>query len=224
MKNIIAEIKIKPSILFMVFISSMFVQPVVFAADSQIVEGIEYQLVKPAQPTSVAEGQVEVLELFWYGCPHCYHFEPVLEKWLKNKPGNVKFVRLPAVMNPGWEVHARAYYVAELLGLLDKIHKPFFDAVQKNRAAMSSPGNIASFFENYGISKEKFLKVYRSFAVNTRIARSRKQAKRYGATSVPTIIINGKYRSNATIAGGSHKHLIAVMNYLVQKESKKTAR
>jgi thiol:disulfide interchange protein DsbA len=206
--------------LLLVFASTMIAQSLVIAADSQFVEGIEYQLVKPAQLTSVPEDKIEVLELFWYGCPHCYSFEPILKKWLKNKPANVTFVRLPAVLNPGWEVHARAYYVAELLGVLDKIHKPFFSAVQRNRTAMSSPENIATFFKKYGVSKDKFMKVYKSFAVNTRIARARKQARRYGATSVPTIIINGKYRSNATIAGGSHEHLIEVMDHLVKKESK----
>jgi len=182
-------------------------------------EGVEYVKITPVQPTLASPGNVEVIELFWYGCPHCYKFEPYVKTWLKNKPDNVEFIRLPATLNKSWEVHARTYYVAELLGVLDKIHAPFFDAVQKNKRKMRTPDDVAKFFSQYGVEKEKFLKVYNSFAVRTRISRAHSQIKRYGSHGVPEIVINGKYRTNSTLAGGSFEKMLKVVDYLIQKES-----
>ncbi|CAN0425212.1 unnamed protein product, partial [Phaeothamnion confervicola] len=97
----------------------------------EFVAGQHYQEIKPAIATSAAEGKVEVLELFWYGCSHCYAFEPQLIEWAKSKPDYVEFVRVPAVFAHNWEIHARAYYAAQQLGVLEKIHQPLFDAIHK---------------------------------------------------------------------------------------------
>lgn len=187
--------------------------------DFTYTEGVEYIKITPAQPTQVAPGKVEVLELFWYGCPHCYKFEPYIKKWLKNKPDAAEFVRTPAAFNPRWKTHAGAYYVAELLNILDKIHGPLFDEIQKNRRGLNTPDSLAEFFSQHGVEKKKFLEIYNSFAVRTRLNRDYGQMKRYGVRSVPTIIINGKYRTTSTLAGGSNEDLIKLINYLVEKES-----
>lgn len=182
-------------------------------------EGVEYIKITPAQLTQVAPGKVEVLELFWYGCPHCYKLEPYINKWLKNRPAAAEFIRTPAALNPKWKVHAGAYYVAELLNITDKIHEPLFDAIQKNRRGLNTPDSLAEFFSKYGVEKKKFLEIYNSFAVRTRLSRDYGQVKRYGIRSVPSIIINGKYRTNATLAGGKNEDLIKLINFLVEKES-----
>jgi thiol:disulfide interchange protein DsbA len=182
------------------------------------IEGIEYQRVVPAQQTTAKKGQVEVVELFWYGCPHCYRLEPDLKKWLKNKPENVVFRRVPAQMNPGWIVHAKLYYVAEILGVADKLHDAIFHEIQENHNMLDKEDAMAAFFVKHGISRQQFLKVYRSIGLRTRLAHGRGMGQRYGAHSVPTLIVNGKYRTNVTNAGGTHALLFKVIDELIQKE------
>ena len=189
------------------------------AAKTTYVEGVNYEMIIPAQPTQVGPEKVEVVELFWYGCPHCFKFEPYVKKWLENKPESAEFVRMPASLNPRWKLHAGAYYVAELLNITDKVHEPLFEELHKDRNSLQTPEALADFFSKYGVEKEKYLKIHGSFAVSTRLNRDYSQAKRYGIRSVPTVVVNGKYRTNATLAGGSNEDLIKVINYLVEKES-----
>ena len=189
------------------------------ATKTTYLEGVHYEKITPAQPTQVGPEKVEVVELFWYGCPHCFKFEPYVKKWLENKPANAEFIRIPASFNARWKLHAGAYYVAELLNITDKVHEPLFDALDKDRNSLANPKALAEFFSKHGVAEEKFLKIYDSFAVRTRLNRDYSQLKRYGIRSVPAVVINGKYRTNATLAGGRNEDLIKVINYLVEKES-----
>jgi thiol:disulfide interchange protein DsbA len=183
-------------------------------------EGIEYQRIEPSVPTSVPAGKVEVVELFWYGCPHCFHFEPELNKWVKKLPKNVVFKRIPAALNPGWDVHAATFYTEQILGLEDKAHDAFFDAIHKQHLSLMTPETIAAWFEkNYQVPQKKFLDVYHSFSVQAKVASAKTLVERYGVNSVPTIIIDGKYRTDASMAGGSYPNLLKVMDYLVKKEA-----
>ena len=188
---------------------------------ASIVEGFEYKRIVPAQQTQAPAGKVEVVELFWYGCSHCYRFEPSLQKWLKNKPDDVVFRRIPAQLNKSWVIHAQAFYTAQALGVIDKMHEKLFDAIHKDRRKLNTVDAIAALFVENGISREKFDKAFNSFGVKTKMANARGMEQRYGAHSVPTIIVNGKYRSDATMAGGSHKDLINVVNFLINKERSK---
>jgi len=188
---------------------------------ASIVEGFEYKRIVPAQQTQAPAGKIEVIELFWYGCPHCYRFEPSLSAWLKNKPADVVFKRIPAQLNPGWVIHAQAFYTAEALGVGDKMHHKLFEAMHKSKRKLKTADEIAALFVENGISKKKFDKVFNSFGVKTKMANARGMVQRYGANSVPTIIVNGKYRSDATSAGGTHKDLINVVNFLINKERSK---
>lgn len=184
----------------------------------KLVEGENYKLVSPPQPTS-AKDKIEVVELFWYGCPHCFHLEPYVKRWLKTKPANVKFVRMPGVLNPSWELLARAYYTAEILGIVDKIHTPLFDAIHEKRQRMNSEAAIMTFFKQHGVPEDKFKRIFRSFAVETKIRRARDMGRRYGANGVPTIIVNGKYRTGAQEAGGASK-VFKVVDQLIKMENK----
>ncbi|WP_455234610.1 thiol:disulfide interchange protein DsbA/DsbL [Thiogranum longum] len=179
-------------------------------------EGTEYQAITNAQPTASAD-KIEVLELFWYGCPHCYHFEPVLEDWLKNKPDDVVFVRMPAILGPNWELLARGYYTAEFLDAVDKIHKPLFDYIHKERKRISSVDELKTFFVEHGVSASDFDNTFNSFAVITKTNRSKQVRSMYGLTGVPTLVINGKYRTTAKQAGGNEK-MLKVVDYLIDKE------
>jgi thiol:disulfide interchange protein DsbA len=192
-------------------------------ATASIDEGIEYKLVSPAQPT-ITKNKVEVIELFWYGCSHCFNFEPDLNKWLAKKPDNVVFYRVPAVFNSGWALHARAFYTAKSLGLFDDgktaFHDAFFNEIHKEKKRLKTKKAIQAFFVRFGISKEKFNDTFDSFAVNTKVNRAATLSKRYQAQGVPTLIINGKYRTDGPMAGG-RKGMIKILNFLIQKEAKK---
>ncbi|MDH5184167.1 MAG: DsbA family protein [Gammaproteobacteria bacterium] len=172
--------------------------------------------ITPAQPTS-SGGKIEVVEMFWYGCPHCYNFEPHIKQWKKSLPKDVSFIRVPAIFNDKWALHARAYYTAEALGVLEKIHQPLFDAMHKKNQRLDNQGKLAEFFSKHGISKDKFNSTFHSFAVNSKVNWAKHLTTAYKIDGVPTMIVQGKYRTSASLAGG-HKEVIEVVNDLVAKE------
>lgn len=176
-----------------------------------------YEKITPPQPTQNPD-KVEVIEFFWYGCPHCYAFEPVLSEWLKNKPENVEFIRQPAIFSDLWGDHAKAYFTAEALGIVDKVHADIFDAIQNKRQALRTEDELAKFFVAHGVDETEFRNAYNSFLVDAKLRQAKAMAPRYGVTGVPTIIINGKYKTNATLAG-SQSGIITIMNQLIAQES-----
>jgi len=192
------------------------------AQAKEIDEGIEYQLVTPPVRT-VSKNKVEVVELFWYGCPHCYSFEPKLIEWKKKLGKNVQFIRIPAIFphRPTWELHARAYYAAELLGVLDKIHAPLFTAIQKDPTRMPNREKLASFFEKYGVKKAVFLETLDSFGVQMKVNRAKYLTGKQGykIDGVPTIIVDGRYRTHASLTNGQ-AGMLKVTDYLIKKASK----
>ena len=206
--------------LFIALIFSVLISNVAFSA---IDEGIEYKRISPTQPT-ITKNKIEVVELFWYGCPHCFNFEPDLKEWLADKPDNVVFYRVPAVFNATWALHAHAYYTAKSLGLFDngkhKFHDAFFEALHKQKKRLNNKKLLKTFFARFGISAEDFDNTFESFAVNTKVNRAASLSKSYQLDGVPTLIINGKYRTDGPMAGG-RKGIIKVLNFLIKKESKK---
>ncbi len=194
----------------------MFLLFLSFTSLSQA-ESLGYQTLSPAQPTQNKD-KIEVIEFFWYGCPHCYHFEPVLEKWLKTKPANVEFIRQPAIFSSLWGKHAKAYFVAEALGVVDKVHADFFDAIQNKKQKLTSEDELAKFFVAHGVDEAKFREAYNSFLVDSKLRQAKAMAPRYGITGVPAIIINGKYKTNGPLAK-SQENMIKVMNQLIQQEA-----
>lgn len=183
-------------------------------------EGIEYLKINPAVSTTVDKGQVEVVELFWYMCPHCFHFEPNIKKWLKDKPKNVVFKRVPAIFSPRWRFFAKVYYANQILGIEEKIHGPLFKALHEDRAKLGNEAAMAKFVEkNAGIKKQKFMDVFNSFSVDAKVRKAEDLSKRYGAQGVPTLVINGKWRTGGTIAGG-HEGMIKVLDHVIKLESK----
>lgn len=183
-------------------------------------EGIEYIKINPAVSTSVDKGQIEVVELFWYMCPHCFHFEPVISKWLKDKPKNVVFKRVPAIFSPSWRFFAKVYYTNQILGVEEKIHGPLFKALHEDRARLGTEAAMAKFVEKHaGIKVQKFMDVFNSFSVDAKVRKAEDLSKRYGAQGVPTLVVNGKWRTGGSIAGG-HEGMIKVLDHLIKLESK----
>lgn len=180
-------------------------------------EGVHYQVIKPAQPTAAPEGKVEVMELFWYGCPHCFRFEPYVKGWLKKKSDDIVFRRVPAMLSPKWESHTRAYYAAEVMGVLDKLHEPLFIALHVEKKRIFKEQDILDFAASVGIDREKFANTYNSFAVSAKVQQSRKLTEAFNITGVPSIVVNGKYLTSASHAG-SFEGLTVMMNELAKSE------
>ena len=206
--------------LIAVFVMSLILVPALTAsvAVAGIDEGIEYKKVEPAQPT-ITKDKIEVVELFWYGCPHCYHFEPKLKAWLAKKPDNVVFLRIPAVFNPLWALHAKAYYTAEALDVLDKIHEPLFDAIHKHKMKLDNEAVLQKFFADYGVSADDFKNTFNSFVIDAKVRRAADLTKRYRIDGVPTMIVNGKYRTDGPMANGQDG-MLKIVDFLVEKESR----
>ena len=187
-----------------------------FGANLTAEEKLGYELITPAQPTANPD-KIEVIEFFWYGCPHCYSFEPSLKSWLKTKPANVEFIRIPAVFSEEWGKGAKAYYIAEALGVLDAVHSDLFDGVQEKTLKLDTEEELAKFFTAHGVKEADFKETYNSFMVDTKLRQAPAIAAKYGITGVPTIIVNGKYRTTGNLAGTQEK-MIDVINELIKKE------
>ncbi len=179
-------------------------------------EGIEYKRV--AEPQRAEPGaDVEVLELFWYGCPHCYQLEPAIERWLETKPEGVSFRRLPAAASSRWVPHAKAYFAAEQLGELDRLHEPLFKALHDERRKLFTDEALIQFAAEQGIDEAAFRTAYESFPVDMQVRKSADLVRRYQLSGVPAIVVNGKYATGVTEAGGRDQ-IFEVVDFLVQKE------
>jgi len=189
------------------------------AAPERFKQGVHYQLLTAAQPTGTEPGTVEVLEVFWYGCPHCYSLEPYIAAWRKDgMPPQAEFHRMPATLNPSWQILGRAYYTAEALGVLEQAHGDLFREFHVNHNPLNTPELLATFFARYGVSEEDFNAAFNSFAVQTKLRRADALTRRYRITGVPAIVVNGKYVTGASEAGGV-RELFEVVNFLVLKEA-----
>lgn len=175
-----------------------------------------YELVNPPQNTSSSD-TVEVLEFLWLGCPHCYAFEPTIAAWEENMPENVTFVREAPPLNPAWEQHSRGFYAAQVMGHETHFVNAMFKAIHEDKKRMRKPADIAKLASTLGMDEDKFLKTMNSFAVQTKLNRSLQLAKGAGVSGVPSIMINGKYRTGASIAGGNAA-IIDVINERIDAE------
>ncbi|MGA9853727.1 MAG: thiol:disulfide interchange protein DsbA/DsbL [Gammaproteobacteria bacterium] len=181
-------------------------------------EGINYIPVMPAQPVSVNPGQIEVLEFFWYGDPHCFALQPYLESWIKNKPGNVVFEYVPAVLNPQWDLAARAYYTALQLNVSDKASTAIYAAIHISHRGLATPTDYLNLFTSQlGIDAKLFESTWNSQAVNARISQAMVLAQRYGINKVPAFTVNGKWLTGVGFHMNDAQTMGAV-NWLTQRE------
>ena len=175
------------------------------------------------EPTTLPDpARIQVIDFFWYGCPYCNFFEPELESWLASKPDNVDFMRIPAVIRPGWSNLARAFYTAEALGIEEASHARMFAAIHKQGRDLDDLDELAGIFSAQGIDRARFEKAFYSDAVNLKVEEAARLTRRYGIDSVPAIVINGQYRTNPVLAGGASRILDAV-NELIASEQKRAA-
>lgn len=179
-------------------------------------EGTHYQRI--AKQATDSGDKVEVIEFFWYGCPHCNIFDPILETWVKNKPDNVVFKRVPAVFRPEWKVHARAYYALQVMGVGEKYHSKIFDEIHKNKKRIDTLDSLTDFLVKQGIDKQKFTDMYNSMSVDGMVRKAIKQLAGYKIQGVPAMAVNGKYVVSGRSAG-SYENMILIVDYLIKKEA-----
>ena len=188
------------------------------AQDETFLEGGHYETLNETQAVSTGD-KIEVLELFWYRCPHCNTLEVPLQEWLKNgKPENAQYVAFPAVLSSRWEPEARAFYTLEALGILDELHGKMFYAIHSEHRQLSSADKLADWAEEQGHSAQDVLDTYESFAVNTKLNYAKTMTKKYNIQGVPAVIVDGKYRTSVSQAGDADT-LFEVINFLVEKSA-----
>lgn len=189
-------------------------------------QGVNYQVLVPAQPTNVAPDKVEVVEVFWYACPHCYALEPFLENWKSKKAPYIQFVQVPVMWGPLHRAHAKLFYTLQALGKEEELHNAVMREIQTNHNMLASNDPIESeqlqmeFARRNGIKEEDFRKAYESFAVETNLQRAEQLTRRYQISGVPTFVINGKYTADVGSAGGQSQ-IIDLINDLAAREQKK---
>ena len=186
--------------------------------------GVNFKTTKESIPTKSTD-KIEVVELFWYGCVHCFNMDPYLDKWADDLPKDVTFKRIPAIPRKDWVASAKAYYALESLGLLNKLHEKLFDAIHKEKTIKHNDTKaLISWIALTGkLEKKDVEAAFNSFSMKSKLSKSFKIFKAAGATGVPTIIIDGKYFTSSTMAG-SEKNAIDIMNFIIKNVRKDKAK
>jgi thiol:disulfide interchange protein DsbA len=169
-----------------------------------------------------ATGKIEVIEFFWYECPHCYALEPSLERWIKQLPPDVEFRRVPATFNDRWNISARVYYALEAMGLIDKLHRPLLDAIHKDRLRITDEAQLSAWLQSKGVDVAKFSSTLKSFAVESRLKRAQSLVQGSKIDGVPALLVNGQYIVSAG-AGGSEERMLVIADSLIERSRKNLA-
>ena len=198
----------------------LVLMPFVFSSYGQIeryVAGTHY--LEIANPVNTRDSsKVEVIEAFWYGCSHCFRFEPLITNWEENKPDDVDFVRFPALWNNLMKIHAQVYYAAEVLDAVDVLHEPIFNAINVERNMLQNEGQISELFLEHGVSQEDFDRTFNSFSVRTKVNQAEARMQDYGIRSTPNMIVNGKYLITTGENVRTQQEMLDVVDFLVEKE------
>ena len=179
------------------------------------VEGEHYDVITPALRGK--SDKIEVTEFFWYGCTHCYSFEPQIAQWKKSLHDDVVVVGSPAICNALMEVHAKAFYAAQVLGVLDKVHMPLFQAINVDRRRLDSEDELAALFAASGVAREDFQRAFNSFGVGSQVRQADSRARAARITGTPEMMVAGKYRIS-TRKAGSQANMLKLATFLIEKE------
>lgn len=178
----------------------------------------DYITISPAVQSAQGADKVRVVEFFWYGCPHCYTFAPLMENWRKTVADNVEVIRVPAVFNKGWIPHAQAYYAAEQLGILEKVHMAIFQQIHVQRNNLHSQQALATFIgARAGIDKQQVLNAMNSFEVSNKVRLAMEMVRGSRLQGVPAVVVNGKYLTSGRYVK-TNREVLKVIDFLVAKE------
>jgi thiol:disulfide interchange protein DsbA len=174
---------------------------------------VQYGELNPPQPVE-SKGKIEVIEFFWYGCPHCYSLEPYIEAWLKKLPPDVEFRRVPAVFNQRWGHDAAIYYTLEAMGLVDKLHRPLFDAIHKGNLRTDNETALNEWLQKNSVEPKKFMDTLKSFGVQSKTRRAVQQTVAYKIDGTPAMAVAGRYTVSAQ-QGGTQQGMLQAVDGLV---------
>ena len=194
--------------------SSLFLSAQAMAVEP--VAGQNYTVL-PSPVAISKKDKIEVVELFWYGCPHCYQLEPTLNPWVEKLPEDVNFVKMPALFGGAWNVHGQLYYTLEALKVDQKVHDAVFDALHNQKQRLANLKEITAFAKQQGLDPEQFEKTWNSFGVKSQLEKARKLAMAYGIQGVPALVVNGKYTFDIGMAGGLNE-VTELADVLVEQE------
>ena len=198
----------------------VLLMPLAFSSFAQIekfIAGTHY--IELSAPVNTNDSsKVEVLEVFWYGCSHCFRFEPLIANWEAVMPADVDFGRFPAIWNGLMEVHAQVYYTAEAMDVLDVVHEHVFTAINIEGNRLQNEGQIGALFAKYGINEDDFAKSFNSFSVRTKVNQAKQRMEAYEIRSTPNMIVNGKYLVATGQSVLTQADMLEVVDFLVEKE------
>jgi thiol:disulfide interchange protein DsbA len=192
------------------FLAALVALPLLAAAQ----QAVQYAEISPPQPIEAKAGKIEVVEFFWYGCPHCYNLEPYIESWLKKLPADVEFRRVPAVFNQRWAHDAAIFYTLEAMGLLDKLHRPLFDAIHKDHLRTENQAAMAEWLQKHGVDDKKFMDTMKSFGVQSKTRRATQQTVAYKIDGTPAMAVQGRYTISAD-QGRTQQGMLQAVDALV---------
>ncbi|MBI4757149.1 MAG: thiol:disulfide interchange protein DsbA/DsbL [Betaproteobacteria bacterium] len=179
-------------------------------------EGFDYRRLRQPLPAVREGGRIEVLDLFWYGCSHCHQLEPLLAAWQERRRKDVTLRHLPAVLGGNWSDHARAYFAAEALGVVERIHRPLFEAIHVKQQRLDGEDALAGFFAARGVPADEFRKVFRSFAVEGMLRQAAETTRRLGLDGVPALVVGGTWLTSPELTG-TRERTLAVLDFLVDR-------
>lgn len=184
------------------------------ASNTPVRADIEYRVIKP-QPVSIISG-IEVIDFFWYGCPHCHNLQPALERWISRKPADVTVRRIPAILRDSWAPHARIYYTLETLGEVERLHQRVYYGYHVEELAMSKPDVMSEWAARNGIARERWDEAYNSVAVQRKVEEAARLSRAYSVTGTPTLVVNGRYLTSGNMSE-SLNGVVMIVDRLVQK-------
>lgn len=208
------KVLLKP---FLLALTLLAISTSVLAQPARFIEGTHYDALD-APVRTVDPNKIEVVEVFWYGCTHCYSFEPLLENWEANMPDDVVFVRSPGMWNAMMQTHAQLYYTAVALGKIEETHNDIFDEILLRGNYLQSEAAAKAYFASKGVSGDEFDAAWNSFSVTSDVNRASTRMREYGVRSTPNIIVNGKYRIVSNQAVPTQTDILEVVDYLVEME------
>ena len=194
--------------------------PLAFSSYGQIeryVAGTHYTEI-PVPVNTNDPSKIEVVEAFWYGCSHCFRFEPLIVNWEQNKADDVDFVRFPAMWNALMKIHAQVYYTAEALDAVELVHEHVYNAINLEGNRLQNERQIGELFAEHGIAREDFESAFNSFSVRTKVNQAEARMRDYGVRSTPNMIVNGKYLIATGPNVPSQQELLEVVDFLVERE------
>lgn len=191
-------------------------------ARAEIVEGRDYAVLPNPMPTASGK-HIEVLEFFWYGCPHCYELHPHIKVWLGKMPKDVDFRYVPAIFRANWAVGAKTFYALDALGIKDRLHDRVYDAIHRDKVDLSKEEVLFDWMAKQGVDRQQFIDAYSSFSVQNQSSRSAQMSKDYNLSGVPAVVVDGRYLTSGRM-GSTPQDTVRIMDELIVKVRKERAK